>query len=216
STQVATSADLPQVLPEPNPWPPQPPPDGSLPIPSPRPKNSSILSQGSDVSPNGDSSRLDPELCLTQGFSMVNEKSIFSLACSNLDRHGGESTGDNPSHSITDRRLESGRSLRDSEPRVNRRRARRSRIIGPYHTPNYQQLSLHASFEGDDIPREDAKNSSIFKSAVVTDDSNGEGLRDAGSTISLPASEIPNLDISLPPAGDEPIVSPTGLGTTTL
>ncbi|GKV15306.1 hypothetical protein SLEP1_g26102 [Rubroshorea leprosula] len=73
----------------------------------------------------------------------------------------------------------------------------------------YKIFNLHASFEGDDIPREDVKNSSIFKSAVVTNDPNEEGLQDASPPISLSASEIPNVDISLPLAGDEAIVSPT-------
>ncbi|GLT84202.1 hypothetical protein SLE2022_024480 [Rubroshorea leprosula] len=67
STQVAKGGDPPQALPESNPWPPQSPPNGSLPIPSSTPKNSSILGQGPNVSLDGDSPRLDPGLCLTQG-----------------------------------------------------------------------------------------------------------------------------------------------------
>ncbi|GKV12610.1 hypothetical protein SLEP1_g23732 [Rubroshorea leprosula] len=178
----------------------------------PTPKNSSILGQGPNVSPDGDSSRLDLGLCLTQGISMVHEKSISSLACSNLYRFEGESAGDNPSHPTISRRLNSSRSLRDNEARVNRQRARRSRIIGPYHSSNCQQFSLHASFEGDDIPREDAKNSSSFKSVVVIDDSDGEGVRSASPSISLPLARFLTWTFPCPQPEMNPLLAQLVLG----
>ncbi|GLU03891.1 hypothetical protein SLE2022_210620 [Rubroshorea leprosula] len=109
--------------------------DGVVSVPAKAPKDLSVLSQGTNGSPNGYSVGMDLGLCLPQRIRMDNGKTICGLASTNPHKLGSESPRNSSMYSGSNGGIELGGSFQNTEPRVSRRRARRSRNVGQYHSP---------------------------------------------------------------------------------
>ncbi|GKV50604.1 hypothetical protein SLEP1_g57307 [Rubroshorea leprosula] len=88
------------------------------------------------------------------------------------------------------------------------------RIPEPVEEPNQVDLLKILNLESPEEEK-DGKNPPFHQSALVIDDAIGEGLRSLSASLSFSNGEVPNLAQPLPTAGNEPMVSPIGPGTTT-